>query len=152
MEEYAEFIPPGNNPTSATALRRGAALIEFGSRNRSKVMFALGAQFVEIRVHVRTGEIRVGRMVGALAGGRIINPRTARSQLLGGMIWGIGAGLLEATEVDTRNGRYVNPDLHDYLIPVSADIGASDVLLLSETDAEVNPAGVKGGGKSASPA
>lgn len=147
VEHYSEYVPPGTNPTSGPKLHQGQGLIEFGSRNRDKTMFAFGAEFVEVRVHARTGEIRVPCLVGAFAGGRIINPRTTRSQLMGGMIWGMSAGLLEATEVDERNGRYLNADLHDYYIPVNADIGQVEVEILSEVDRDVNPAGVKGMGE-----
>ncbi|MBV8193253.1 MAG: xanthine dehydrogenase family protein molybdopterin-binding subunit, partial [Alphaproteobacteria bacterium] len=147
VEEYAEYVPPGSNPTSGQALHRGRGLIEFGSRNRDKTMFALGAELVEVRVHALTGEIRVPRMVGAFAGGRVVNPRTARSQLMGGMIWGMSAGLLEATDVDERNARYVNADLHDYYVPVCADIDQVEVQMLSEIDRDVNPAGIKGLGE-----
>ena len=87
------------------------------------------------------------RIVGAFAAGRIMNPRTARSQYLGGMIWGISSALHEATEIDPRNARYVNDNLADYLIPVNADIQELDVILVPEQDEAVNPAGVKGIGE-----
>ena len=85
-------------------------------------MYAMGAEFVEVRVHAQTREIRVPRIVGAFAAGRIMNTRTARSQYMGAMIWGISSALHEATEIDPRNARYVNDNLADYLIPVNADI------------------------------
>jgi xanthine dehydrogenase YagR molybdenum-binding subunit len=110
-------------------------------------MFAFGAEFVEVRVHRRTREIRVPRMVGAFAAGRIMNTRTARSQLMGGMIWGISSALHEATEIDTRVARYVNDNLADYLVPVNADIDQVDIILVPEEDDKVNPAGVKGLGE-----
>lgn len=87
------------------------------------------------------------RLVGAFAAGRIMNPRTARSQLMGGLIWGMSSALLEATEIDARYARYVNDNLADYLVPVNADIGEVEVLLISEQDDHVNPAGVKGLGE-----
>jgi xanthine dehydrogenase YagR molybdenum-binding subunit len=102
---------------------------------------------VEVRVHARTREVRVPRAVGAFAAGRIMNTRTAHSQLMGGMIWGIGSALHEATEIDKREARYINDNLADYLIPVNADVPQIDVILVSETDNEVNPAGVKGLGE-----
>ncbi|TGV77371.1 xanthine dehydrogenase family protein molybdopterin-binding subunit, partial [Mesorhizobium sp. M00.F.Ca.ET.149.01.1.1] len=77
----------------------------------------------------------------------IMNTRTARSQLMGGMIWGIGQALHEATEVDRRYARYVNRDLQDYLVPVNADIKDLQVILVPEVDHAVNPAGVKGLGE-----
>jgi xanthine dehydrogenase YagR molybdenum-binding subunit len=77
---------------------------------------------VEVRVNAATREIRVPRMVGAFAAGRLMNTRTARSQLMGGMIWGISSALHESTEIDKRNARYVNDNLADYMVPVNADI------------------------------
>jgi xanthine dehydrogenase YagR molybdenum-binding subunit len=76
-----------------------------------------------------------------------MNTRTARSQLMGGMIWGISSALHEVTEFDHRNARVVNRDLQDYLVPVNADIGEVKVILVSETDTHVNPEGVKGLGE-----
>nr|WP_307777822.1 molybdopterin cofactor-binding domain-containing protein [Rhizobium sp. AB2/73] len=112
-----------------------------------KVKYAFGAEFVEVRVHRRTREIRVPRIVGAFGAGRIMNTRTARSQLMGGMIWGISSALHEATEFDHRDARVINRDLQDYLVPVNADIQDVKVILVSETDRDVNPAGVKGLGE-----
>jgi xanthine dehydrogenase YagR molybdenum-binding subunit len=86
-------------------------------------------------------------MTGAFAAGRIMNTRTAHSQLMGGMIWGVSSALFEATEIDCRAARYVNDNLADYLVPVNADVGAVDVILVPEVDDEVNPAGVKGLGE-----
>ena len=94
-----------------------------------------------------TREIRVPRMVGAFAAGRLMNTRTARSQLMGGMIWGISSALHEATEIDQRNARYVNDNLADYLVPVNADVEEVEVILVPEEDHDVNPAGVKGLGE-----
>jgi xanthine dehydrogenase YagR molybdenum-binding subunit len=76
-----------------------------------------------------------------------MNPRTARSQLMGGLIWGMSSALLEATELDERYARYVNDNLADYLVPVNADVTDVDVIMLSEDDKLVNPAGVKGLGE-----
>jgi xanthine dehydrogenase YagR molybdenum-binding subunit len=98
-------------------------------------------------VHARTKEVRVPRMVGAFAAGYIVNPRTTHSQLMGGMIWGLSQGLLEQTEIDTRNAKYVNTNLADYLVPVNADIGTVDVILVPEVDTQVNPLGIKGVGE-----
>jgi xanthine dehydrogenase YagR molybdenum-binding subunit len=100
-----------------------------------------------VRIHARTREIRVPRVVGAFAAGRLMNTRTARSQYLGGMIWGVSSALHEATEIDPRVARYVNDNLADYLIPVCADIAEVDVILIPERDDHVNPAGVKGIGE-----
>ena len=76
-----------------------------------------------------------------------MNPRTAHSQLMGGLIWGMSSALLEATEIDERTARYVNDSLADYLVPVNADVQDVQVIMLSERDDEINPAGVKGLGE-----
>jgi xanthine dehydrogenase YagR molybdenum-binding subunit len=110
-------------------------------------MYAMGAEFVELRIHALTGEIRVPRIVGAFAAGHIMNTRTAGSQLMGGMIWGVSSALHEATEIDRARGRYVNTNLADYRVPVNADVQDVDVILVSEQDNDVNPAGVKGLGE-----
>jgi xanthine dehydrogenase YagR molybdenum-binding subunit len=110
-------------------------------------MYAMGAEFVEVRIHALTCEIRVPRIVGAFAAGRLMNTRTARSQLMGGMIWGVSSALHEATEIDKQRARYVNDNLADYRIPVNADIQDVEVILLSEIDEDVNPAGIKGLGE-----
>ncbi|MGN6570408.1 MAG: xanthine dehydrogenase family protein molybdopterin-binding subunit [Pseudolabrys sp.] len=146
IEEYAEYLPPGAKPEAMAQLYHGKPFLGGGSKGK-KLMYALGAEFVEVRVHKLTREIRVPRIVGAFAAGRIMNTRTARSQLMGGMIWGISSALHEATEIDKRNARYVNDNLADYLIPVNADIRDLDVILVSERDDFVNPAGIKGLGE-----
>jgi xanthine dehydrogenase YagR molybdenum-binding subunit len=110
-------------------------------------MYAMGAEFVEVRINARTREIRVPRLVGAFAAGRIMNTRTAHSQLMGGLIWGMSSALFEAPEVDERNARYINKDLAEYLVPVNADVQKVEVILVPEIDKDVNPAGVKGLGE-----
>jgi xanthine dehydrogenase YagR molybdenum-binding subunit len=102
---------------------------------------------VEVRVHSRTREVRAPRAVGAFAAGTILNPVTAGSQLMGGMIWGISAALLEATEIDERAARYYNTDYAEYLVPVNADIGSVEVIFVPEEDHVINPLGVKGVGE-----
>ena len=118
-----------------------------GAKLDDRIQFAFGAQLVEVRIHARTKEIRVPRITGAFAAGRILNTRTAHSQLMGGMIWGIGSALHEETEIDRRSARYVNANLADYLVPVNADIGQVDVIMIPEEDKLVNPIGVKGIGE-----
>jgi xanthine dehydrogenase YagR molybdenum-binding subunit len=146
IEEYAEFIPPGVSPDAVQKLYAGTST-QTGGHEAAKLMYAMGAEFVEVRINARTREVRVPRMVGAFAAGRIMNTRTARSQLMGGMIWGISSALHEATEVDPRTARYVNDNLADYLIPVNADVDQVDIILVPEQDDFVNPAGVKGIGE-----
>lgn len=146
IEEYAEYLPPGGKPDTIKKLYGGTPFLGGGSHGE-KLMYALGAEFVEVRIHAYTREIRVPRMVGAFAAGRIMNTRTARSQYIGAMIWGISSALHEATEIDPRNARYVNDNLADYMIPVNADVADIDVILVPEHDNDVNPVGVKGIGE-----
>lgn len=110
-------------------------------------MHSFGAQFVEAHVHAVTGEIRVPRMVGIFTVGRVINPKTARSQLLGGMTMGLSMALLEESVMDTRFGDYVNHSLAEYLIAVNADVGQVEVDTLEEEDFQVDPLGAKGLGE-----
>ena len=118
-----------------------------GSEMKTDIRYSFGAQFVEVGVHALTSEVRVRRAVGAFAAGHILNPTTARSQLMGGMIWGISAALHEATEIDPRLARYVNADLAEYLIPVNADIPEVEVILVPEQDPKINPLEIKGIGE-----
>ena len=146
LEEYSEFVPDGLKPNAVADLYAGKLAMTGGPHGK-KVMYAMGAEFVEVRIHALTREIRVPRIVGAFAAGRLMNTRTARSQLMGGMIWGVGSALHEATEIDKERARYVNDNLADYRIPVNADIQQLEVILVSETDTDVNPAGIKGLGE-----
>ena len=109
--------------------------------------YAYGAQFVEARVDIDTGEVRIPRMVGVFAAGRIVNPLTARSQLIGGMTMGLSMALLEESIIDPRVGGWVNTDLADYHIASYADIGDIDVSWLDEDDPDLNPVGTKGIGE-----
>ena len=108
---------------------------------------SFGAQFVEVKVDEDTGEVRVSRVVAAFAAGRILNAKTARSQFLGGIVWGIGLALHEHTVRDERNGRIVTRDLADYHVPVHADVPDIDVIMVDEKDPFVNPIGAKGIGE-----
>jgi len=110
-------------------------------------MYAHGAVFAEVKVDPDLGQIRTTRLVGAFAAGRIINPRLVRSQYYGGMIWGVSFALHEQAIVDRRTGRVMNADLAEYHVPVNADIGALEALLVHEDDAHVNPLGIKGVGE-----
>ncbi len=147
IEEYAEWMPHGAKPGAMQALYKGAAQPLGGAKLPDRMQFAFGAQFVEVRVHAQTREIRVPRIVGAFASGRIMNTRTARSQYMGGMIWGIGSALHEQTEIDAKAARYVNTNIADYLIPVNADVVDVEVILVPEEDTLVNPLGIKGIGE-----
>ncbi|MFG2828562.1 xanthine dehydrogenase family protein molybdopterin-binding subunit [Streptomyces sp. NPDC048434] len=106
-----------------------------------------GAHFAEVGVDADTAEIRLRRMLGVFSVGRVLNAKTARSQLMGGMIWGAGAALEEEAVVDPRSGAFVNRDLAQYLVPVHADIPDVDVVVLDGYDDKANPLGAKGVGE-----
>ena len=110
-------------------------------------MHAFGAHFAEVAVHADTGEVRVPRMLGVFAAGRIVNPLTARSQILGGMTMGLSAALHEESVLDDRFGHVVNRDLAGYHIATCADVGRMDVEWVDEDDPYVNPMGSKGIGE-----
>jgi len=109
--------------------------------------YTYGASFAEVGVDIDTGEVHLRRMLGVFAAGRILNQKTARSQLIGGMIWGVGAALHENAAVDPRFGHWVNGDFAEYLIPTHADIPAIDAIMLDDFDDKANHLGVKGIGE-----
>ena len=142
------YNPDGAPPLIGPMLiRRGVPLIVPGSKHKDYVAYSFGAQFAEVRVHRHTGEVRAPRLVGAYAAGRIMNPRTARSQLSGGQVWGLSSALLEATEIDRRTARYANADLAEYHVPTFADVPSITTIIVPEEDTQVNPLGVKGVGE-----
>jgi xanthine dehydrogenase YagR molybdenum-binding subunit len=147
LEEYGEWKPEGAPMDSFRAMYKGQMRMVGGGEMKDKIAYAFGAEFVEVRINKWTHEIRVPRLVGAFAAGHIMNPRTARSQLMGGLIWGMSSALHEATELDERYARYVNDNLADYLVPVNADVPSVEVILLAEEDDHIDPAGVKGIGE-----
>jgi xanthine dehydrogenase YagR molybdenum-binding subunit len=147
LEVYAENIPEGLPKTAIADMSKGKPVMLSGSGRKDATAFAFGAHFVEVRVHRRTRELRVARVVSAFAAGTIINPKTAHSQFMGGAIWGLSSALLEETELDAAAARYVNNNLADYLIPVNADVPMIDIIMVPESDATVNPLGVKGIGE-----
>ncbi|KUG09593.1 xanthine dehydrogenase family protein molybdopterin-binding subunit [Solirubrum puertoriconensis] len=105
------------------------------------------ANFVEVRVHEPTGEVRLSRVVSALDVGRVLNPKTARSQVYGSIVWGIGLALMEDARLDHRYGRFINPDLAEYHVPVCADVPAIEVHFVEEPDLRLDPMGAKGLGE-----
>lgn len=110
-------------------------------------LLTFGAQFAKVAVDADLGIIRVRQMAGAFAPGRVLNPKTARSQLMGGMLWGMSQALLEGTRMDTRHGRWANASLGDYLVPVNADAPDVDIDLIEVDDQVTGPLGVKGVGE-----
>jgi xanthine dehydrogenase YagR molybdenum-binding subunit len=110
-------------------------------------MYTFGAQFAEVRVNEDTGEVRVPRLLGVFDAGRIVNPKTARSQLLGGMTWGLSMALHEHSIMDPRFGHVVNQDFAGYHIAAHADVGSVEAYWLDEQDTYFDPIGAKGIGE-----
>jgi xanthine dehydrogenase YagR molybdenum-binding subunit len=110
-------------------------------------MHAHGAVFAEVKVDPDLGQIRVTRLVGAFAAGRVINPRMVRSQIFGGMIWGVSFALHEQAITDRRSGRILNANLAEYHVPVNADVPSLEALMIDEHDPHVNALGIKGVGE-----
>ncbi|MGA7999913.1 MAG: xanthine dehydrogenase family protein molybdopterin-binding subunit [Bradyrhizobium sp.] len=134
--------------------RAGLAQIEASGKSAADpaaqstyAMHAHGAVFAEVKVDPDLGQIRVSRMVGAFAAGRIINPRMVQSQIFGGMIWGISFALHEQAIIDRRSGRIINANLGEYHVPVNADVPPMEALMIDEYDPHVNALGIKGVGE-----
>lgn len=122
-------------------------VMEFGDLDKKYQQSTFGAHFVEVGVDVATGEVRVRRMLAVCAAGRILNPKSARSQVIGAMTMGVGAALMEELAVDKRSGFFVNHDLASYEVPVHADIPHQDVIFLDEVDPLSSPMKAKGVGE-----
>jgi len=151
--EFADGLVRGGGKSSE--LRRiaaGAPIVaedkmEYGDLDKKFQQSTFGAHFVEVGVHAATAEIRVRRMLAVCAAGRILNPKSARSQVIGAMTMGVGGALMEDLVVDKRIGFFVNHDLAGYEVPVHADIPHQDVVFLDETDPLVSPMKAKGVGE-----
>ena len=115
--------------------------------NGPKAVFSFAAVFAEVRVDPDLGLVRLNRFVGAYDAGRIINPKTARSQAIGGIIWGVGQALLEQSETDPTLARFLNRNYSGYLVPTNADVPELDTLFLGDFDEEASPLGAKGLGE-----
>jgi xanthine dehydrogenase YagR molybdenum-binding subunit len=149
-----EAIARGGTNDLAEAMRRIGQAVEASADSTPSdasqrfSMHAFGAVFTEVAVDPDLGETRVRRIVGAYGAGRIVNPKTSRSQCIGGMIGGIGMALMEHSVVDRRNGRVTNANFAEYAVPVHADAPpVMDVIFVDEHDPHVNPLGVKGLGE-----
>jgi xanthine dehydrogenase YagR molybdenum-binding subunit len=121
--------------------------VQPGENNKAFSQQSYGAHFAEVGVDADTGEVRLRRMLGVFTAGRILNAKTARSQAIGGMVFGIGAALTEDLVMDARSGLYVNHDLAEYHVPVHADVPQIDAIFLPELDKEANPLKSKGIGE-----
>ncbi|HEX3573971.1 MAG TPA: xanthine dehydrogenase family protein molybdopterin-binding subunit [Rhodopila sp.] len=142
-ERYADILARAG---VAEVEGRGSSAMDPAAQS-AYAMHAHGAVFAEVKVDPDFGQVRVTRLVGAFAAGRIINPRMVRSQYYGGMIWGIGFALQEQAIMDPRSGRPMNPNLAEYHVPVNADVPALEAILVAEHDPHVNPLGIKGVGE-----
>lgn len=141
------------DPAAAVIARAGGQPVEAtvsakpGSEKQQYAFHSFGAVFAEVHVDEELGTIRVARIVGAYDVGRVLNEKTARSQLMGGMVWGMSTALHEEGLLDTRMGRIANNNLAEYHVPVNADVGTLDVLFVGEPDLRFNPVGVRGIGE-----
>jgi xanthine dehydrogenase YagR molybdenum-binding subunit len=121
--------------------------LDYGKLSETYQQSTFGGHFVEAAVDAYTGEVRVRRMLAVCAAGRILNPKTARSQVIGAMTMGLGAALMEEAVVDTRFGYFVNHDLAEYHVPVHADVPHQEVVFLDEVDPMSSPMKAKGVGE-----
>ena len=144
---------PAETPERETVLGRGELIVAVDVREAlgeadpaaaAVSMHAFGASFAEVAVDADLGEVRVRRFVACYGAGRILNAKMARSQQIGGIVFGIGMALGEATRLDAASGRITNARLTDYLLPVHADVPDIDVSFVAEDDPHVNATGVKG--------
>ncbi|MBU8536631.1 xanthine dehydrogenase family protein molybdopterin-binding subunit [Falsiroseomonas tokyonensis] len=142
-EDYAEILARAG---LEQVEGRGSAAPDPAAAERY-AMHSHGAVFAEVKVDPDLGQVRVTRLVGAFAAGRIINPRLVQSQYQGGMIWGLSFALQEGAVMDPRSGRVMNADLAGYHVPVNADIPSVEAILVEEEDRHVNALGVKGVGE-----
>jgi xanthine dehydrogenase YagR molybdenum-binding subunit len=150
---FLQSNPARGETYAAIIARNGATPVEGradakpGDEKKEYSMHAFGAQFAEVRVDPDLGTVRVVRQLGAFAAGRIINAKLAHSQFIGGMTMGLGMALLEETRRDDRSGRVMTANLAEYLLPVHADVPATEAILVEEVDPHVNEIGVKGIGE-----
>ncbi len=124
-----------------------SATASLGNAKETHSLHAFGAQFAEVRVDPDFGTIRVSRYVGAFDCGRLLNAKTAASQLIGGIVFGIGMALLEQTRMDADSGRIINANIAEYLVPVNADMPDIRTIVVDSADPVTTPLGVKGIGE-----
>jgi xanthine dehydrogenase YagR molybdenum-binding subunit len=146
LEVEVRRLPVGLPEAAFDRLTKGLLAIS-GPEYPEFVSFSYIAHFVEVHVEATTCRIRVPRVVSIVDCGRVVSPRTARSQVSGGVVWGIGSALREASEVDDRFGGFLNADIAEYLVAVNADVGEIDVDFIDEPDLRLNDTGVKGLGE-----
>jgi xanthine dehydrogenase YagR molybdenum-binding subunit len=139
-------VGPGQDQSALEALRQGGFAVA-ESVYPAFSTFSYSAHFLEVRIEPSTRRVRVPRVVSIADCGRVVSPRTAASQVYGGVIWGLSHALREATEIDPRYGGYLNNDLADYVVPVNADIGEIEIGLIDQPDPLANAVGAKGLGQ-----
>ncbi|MDR5762040.1 xanthine dehydrogenase family protein molybdopterin-binding subunit [Caballeronia sp. LZ035] len=145
--------PERRDPAAAVIARNGGKAIEAmattrpGDEKKQYAFHSFGAVFAEVHVDAELGIIRVPRIVGVYDVGTLLNQKTAHSQLMGGIVWGVGSALMEKGELDARYGRYTNANLAEYHVPVNADIGTLDIAFVEHPDPLINPLGVRGIGE-----
>ena len=142
----ASNLAPGQGPQVFGNIHAGF-LAPAGPIYPDFVTYSHAAHFVEVRVEASTGRVRVPRVVSTFDCGRVLSPRTARSQGIGGVVWGIGGTLHEGAELDARYGGVMNADIAEYLVPVNADIGEIEIGFIDQPDYRLNASGVKGLGE-----
>ena len=140
-------------PFAAVIARNGGMAVEAtmdakpGEEKEKYAYHSFGAVFAEVHVDPDLGVIRVARVVASYGIGQLLNQKTGHSQLMGGIVWGIGLALLEKTDIDLRYGRAVNNNLAEYHVPVNADVGAIEIIVVDEVDPHINSLGAKGIGE-----
>lgn len=145
--------PERRDPAAAVIARNGGKAIEAmattrpGDEKKQAAFHSFGAVFAEVHVDAELGIIRVPRIVGVYDVGTLLNRKTAHSQLMGGIVWGVGSALMEKSELDARYGRYTNANLAEYHVPVNADIGTLDIAFVEHPDPLINPLGARGIGE-----
>ncbi|MDR5817565.1 xanthine dehydrogenase family protein molybdopterin-binding subunit [Caballeronia sp. LZ033] len=145
--------PERRDPAAAVIARNGGKAIEAmatarpGDEKKQYAFHSFGAVFAEVHVDAELGIIRVPRIVGVYDVGTLLNRKTAHSQLMGGIVWGVGSALMEKSELDARYGRYTNANLAEYHVPVNADIGTLDIAFVEHPDPLINPLGARGIGE-----
>jgi xanthine dehydrogenase YagR molybdenum-binding subunit len=150
---YSRSNPSKGETYQALLARTGQSSVQAqaeakpGDEKTKYSMYAFGAQFAEVHVDADFGQVRVARMLGCFGAGRILNPKTARSQLIGGMVWGISLALYEQAATDVHLGRWVNNNLAEYHVPTNLDVGDVDAFWVDEKDDHINPIGAKGIGE-----
>jgi xanthine dehydrogenase YagR molybdenum-binding subunit len=153
LQDGVVIGPNGGVPVAQLLAHKGMQFIAAdgsakpGEEHERYAMHSFGAQFAEVRIDPDLGMLRVSRLVGAFDAGRVMNAKTARSQLIGGIVYGLGMALLEETHVDAETGRIINANIAEYLVPVNADVPEIQTIVVANDERNSNPLGAKGIGE-----